>query len=364
MGWSTWNALKDEYNESTIHTIAERLNTLGLKDAGYHYLLLDEGWSDYNRTDDGFLQANRSTFPSGISALSSYVHSKGLKVGLYGDSGILTCGFRPGSLGFEERDALTLASWEVDYWKYDNCGGYAGMSRAPQERFGVMQYALERAGREIFYAVCEWGFQFPWLWGGGIGHSYRMSGDITATFTNETTCPCKTAYCLNTGYAGCSVLTILRKMREISLFQEPGHWLDMDMLEIGVANMTLHMQQTHMAFWAALNKESLGVLMNTDIIAVNQDSLGKAVRYVEGDGGSVEGEVQVWVGEVEGGYVLLVFNERSYPRDVSVEFGKLELEIGDGVVSVRELWSGENWGRRDSVEVNLQAYQTIVLKLT
>ncbi|KAL4967191.1 glycoside hydrolase family 27 protein [Aspergillus stella-maris] len=377
MGWSTWNALKDSYNESTIHTIAERLNTLGLKDAGYQYLLLDEGWSDYNRTDDGFLQANRSTFPSGISALSSYVHSKGLKLGLYGDSGVLTCGFRPGSLGFEERDALTLAGWGVDYWKYDNCGGYAGMTRAPQERFGVMKYVLERAGREIFYAVCEWGFQFPWLWGGSIGHSYRMSGDITATFTNETTCPCKTAYCLNTGYAGCSVLTILRKMREISSFQEPGHWLDMDMLEIGVANMTLHMQQTHMAFWAALKsplvigadlgslgKESLGVLMNSDIIAVNQDSLGKAVRYVEGDGGSVEVEVQVWVGEVEGGYVVLVFNERSYPRDVSVEFLKLGIEIGDGVVSVRELWSGENWGRRDSVEVNLQAYQTIVLKLT
>ena len=166
MGWSTWNALKDEYNESTIHTIAERLNTLGLKDAGYNYLLLDEGWSDYNRTSDGFLQSNRSTFPSGISVLSSYVHGKGLKLGLYGDSGILTCGFRPGSLGYEERDALTLASWGVDYWKYDNCGGYAGMTRAPQERFGVMQYALERAGREIFYAVCEWGFQFPWLWGG------------------------------------------------------------------------------------------------------------------------------------------------------------------------------------------------------
>lgn len=137
-----------------------------------------------------------------------------------------------------------------------------------------------------------------------IGHSYRMSGDITASFTNETGCPCKTAYCLNTGYAGCSVTSILRKMREISPCQERSHWLDMDMLEVGVANMTVYMQQTHFSFWAVLKspliigadlrtleQSALDVLTNEEIIALNQGGLGIAVRYVQRV--SIEGALQV-----------------------------------------------------------------------
>jgi alpha-galactosidase len=168
MGFNTWNSFKGNYNESTVNQIASLLISLGLKDAGYNYLILDEGWSDMSRTTDGYLQSNQSTFPNGIVPLAERVHDMGLKLGLYGDSGILTCGFRPGSWGYEERDARTLASWGVDYWKYDNCGGFQAMSNAPQERFAVMRDALERSGREIFYSVCEWGFQFPWHWGGGM----------------------------------------------------------------------------------------------------------------------------------------------------------------------------------------------------
>ncbi|KAL4860953.1 glycoside hydrolase superfamily [Aspergillus spectabilis] len=252
MGFNTWNSFKVNYDQAIIYEVADLLISLGLRDAGYNHLLLDEGWSDWSRTESGFLQSNQTTFPDGIKPLANHVHSLGLKLGLYGDSGILTCGFRPGSWGYEERDARTLAEWGVDYWKYDNCGGSQAMTHTPQERFRTMQSALLSSGREIFYSVCQWGFQFPWHWGGSIGHSYRMSGDITASFINETGCPCKTAYCLNTGYAGCSVTSVLRKMREISVYQEQAHWLDMDMLEVGVGSMTVHMQQTHFAFWAAL----------------------------------------------------------------------------------------------------------------
>lgn len=168
MGFNTWNTFKDDYNQSTIHSLAEALVSTGLKDAGYTYLILDEGWSDMSRTDDGYLQANRTTFPDGMKTLSDKIHSQGLKFGLYGDSGILTCGFRPGSWGYEERDALTLAGWGVDYWKYDNCGGFQAMTEAPQVRFSIMQNALLNSGREMFYSVCEWGFQFPWHWGGSM----------------------------------------------------------------------------------------------------------------------------------------------------------------------------------------------------
>ncbi|KAL3434851.1 alpha-galactosidase/alpha-n-acetylgalactosaminidase [Aspergillus tetrazonus] len=374
MGWNSWNSFKSNINASIIRETADLLVSLGLKDAGYNYLLLDEGWSSYERTADGYLQANATGFPDSIKALADEVHDKGLKLGLYGDSGILTCAFRPGSWGYEERDALTIAGWGVDYLKYDNCGGFQAMTNAPQERFLAMQNALLRTGRDIFYSVCEWGYQFPWHWGGNIGHSYRMSGDITTSFMNETACQCKTAYCLNTGYAGCSITTIMRKMREISVYQSPGHWLDMDLLEVGNFNMTMYMQQTHFAFWAALKSpliisadlrkmtnESLAVLTNIDIIALNQDKLGLPVNYIED--ASIEGYLQVWAGQINGGYALLIFNEKSYKQTASVSFGDLGLSL-KGAMQAKELWSGKSWGKISAVKAILEPYQTLVFKLS
>ncbi|KAL4821209.1 glycoside hydrolase superfamily [Aspergillus spinulosporus] len=374
MGWNSWNSFKSNINVSVIRETADLLASLGLKDAGYNYLILDEGWSSYERTADGYLQANATGFPDGIKALADEVHDKGLKLGIYGDSGIFTCAFRPGSWGYEERDALTIAGWGVDYLKYDNCGGFQAMTNAPQERFLAMQNALLRSGREIFYSVCEWGYQFPWHWSGNIGHSYRMSGDITTSFINETACQCKTAYCLNTGYAGCSVTTIMRKMREISVYQSPGHWLDMDLLEIGNFNMTLYMQQTHFAFWAALKSpliisadlrkmtnESLAVLTNKDIIALNQDKLGLPVDYIKD--ASIEGYLQVWAGQVDGGYAVLIFNEKSYKQTASVSFDDLGLGV-KRAMQAKELWSGKSWGKISSVKTILEPYQTLVFKLS
>lgn len=206
-----------------------------------------------------------------------------------------------------------------------------------------------------------------------IGHSYRMSGDITGTFTNETGCACKTAYCLNTGYAGCSVTTIIQKMKEISQYQTPGHFADMDMLEIGNSNMTLYQQQTHFAFWAALksplilganlgklSNESVAVITNKDVIAINQDPLGTAVNYI--DDASADGSIQVWAGNLADGNVVLLFNEKSYPQSASVSFNSLGLGLKGGQ-NVQELWSGKNWGRVSVVNTTLEAYQTLVFKL-
>lgn len=170
MGWNSWNAFKAVINETVIQETAELFDTLGLQKAGYNYVLIDDGWANYSRTADGYIQANATGFPSGIKALADEIHAKGLKLGVYSDSGLLTCAFRPGSWGYEERDAQTFASWGVDYLKYDNCGGFEGMTEAPQVRFGAMKNALELSSRDIFYSVCEWGFQFPWHWGGGQMH--------------------------------------------------------------------------------------------------------------------------------------------------------------------------------------------------
>ncbi|RAL08834.1 glycoside hydrolase family 27 protein [Aspergillus homomorphus CBS 101889] len=373
MGWNSWNSFKANVNETVVNDTIRLFTSLGLKDAGYDYILLDDGWADYNRTADGYLQPNATSFPRGIAPLTNEVHAQGLKLGLYGDSGILTCAFRPGSWGYEERDAQTVASWGVDYLKYDNCGGYQATTEAPQVRFGAMQRALQLVGRDIFYSVCEWGYQFPWHWGGGIGHSYRMSGDITAVFANETGCPCKTAYCLNTGYASCSVLSIIRKMREISQYQLKGHWLDMDMLEVGNGNMTLYQQQTHFAFWAALkspliigadltklSNESLQILTNKAIIDVNKDPLGQAVHYVEN--ASREGASQVWAGRVESGLIVLLFNEKNYAQNLSIDFASLGVNISRPG-EVKELWSQRSLGKIERFSGILSPYQTLVFKI-
>jgi alpha-galactosidase len=201
-----------------------------------------------------------------------------------------------------------------------------------------------------------------------------MAGDITATFVNETGCQCKTAYCLNTGYAGCSVVTIIQKMREISQYQVPGHWADMDMLEIGNGNMTLAMQQTHFTFWSALkspliigadltklNNDSLSVLTNRDIIALNQDPLGVAVNYIES--ASTEGYIQIWSGPVKGGSVFLVFNEKSYSQKANLSFAKLGLNVS-GPANVKELWSGRKWTGVEQVAIVLEPYQTLAFQLS
>ncbi|GLA54736.1 hypothetical protein AnigIFM63604_000882 [Aspergillus niger] len=371
MGWNSWNVFKATVNYTIVQEVISLFDTLGLKEAGYEYVLLDDGWASYNRTSDGYLQANATSFPQGIQALAEEVHNMGLKLGLYGDSGHYTCAWRPGSWGYEERDAQTFASWGVDYLKYDNCGGFQSMTEAPQIRFGAMKNALALSSRDIFYSVCGWGYQFPWHWGGDIGHSYRMSGDITTSFINETECQCKTAYCLNTGYAGCSVLTIINKMKEISQHQTPGHWLDMDMLEVGNANFTLNQQQTHFAFWAALkspliigadlsklSNDSLAVLTNEAIISINQDALGEPVTYREAR--SKEGLFQVWAGKVEDGYVVLLLNEKSYPQTVSLSFASLGLGSPQKVI---ELWSGQTLQDLSKFNGILGSYQTLVFKV-
>lgn len=203
--------------------------------------------------------------------------------------------------------------------------------------------------------------------------SYRMSGDITAIFSDQgKDCACKTAYCLNTGYAGCSVLTIIRKMREIAPFQKPGAFADMDMLEIGNGNMTFEQQKTHMSFWSALksplvigadlsklSNDSLSILLNKDAIAVSQDELGTAVQYFPNL--SEEYVKQVWAGPLSGARtLLLVFNERNTTAMLSVPFGEVTRSQARPAMRVHELWSGEVVGfpQNGSFSASFAAHET------
>lgn len=146
----------------------------------------------------------------------------------YSDAGIYDCGFYPGSWGNEELDAATYCEWGIDYLKYDNCGGFQANTLSVQERFYAMSKALKGTGCQIYYSLCEWGHQFPWLWADQFSESYRIAGDIKSSYASDSPGVCKTAYCLNTGYAGVSVLTTISKMRELSTFQKPGAWGEFD----------------------------------------------------------------------------------------------------------------------------------------
>lgn len=291
---------------------------------------------------------------------------------------IYDCGFYPGSWGYEELDAQTYAQWGVDYLKYDNCGSFEAGTVSPPERFGIMRDALLRSGRDIFYSLCEWGHQLPWYWADQVGQSYRMSGDITDVFTDTgEDCACKTAYCLNTGYAGCSVLTIIRKMREITAFQHPGSFADMDMLEIGNGNMTLNEQRTHMSFWAALkspliigadlsalSNDSLAVLKNKVIIAISQDPLGVAATFLPSM--STEHATQVWAGELSGGRaVILATNELNHTTTLDVSVSGVPVLHNSTGSRVRDVWAEKDVGRLNAtISLSLESHETKVLLLS
>jgi alpha-galactosidase len=267
----------------------------------------------------------------------------------------------------------------MDYLKYDNCGGFQANTLSPQERFTVMGNALKNSGRNIFYSLCQWGNQFPWFWADQFSDSYRMSGDITSSFAKDSAGVCTTAYCLNTGYAGVSVLTMIRKMREISSFQQPGSWADMDMLEIGTGTMTEYEEQTHFSFWAALkspliigadistmNKSSLDILLNEEIIAINQDDAGIAASYLPAL--STEGSVQIWSGPLTGGsaeHVILALNYGSNATDIYIPWSGIP-ELQAGVAAsyrVRDVWAAQNLGIIETgiTMKNVSSHQTKVL---
>jgi len=256
------------------------------------------------------------------------------------------------------------------------------MVETHQVRFGRMRDALKRTGRDILYSLCQWGSQFPWFWADTVSHAYRMSGDITALFGNEgkADCPCNgTAYCLNTGYAGCSVLTIIRKMRQIASFAKPGAYADADMLEIGnIPNETLAQDRTHFAFWAALKSplviganpstlsaDQVAILTNGNVISMSQDLLGQAVQYRETL--SSEGEWQVWSGPLQDDQTaVLVLNEGENARhNMCIPLDQVT-KCQNGW-DVKDAWKGEHWMVEPGEEVmvpDLEPWDTSVLQVS
>ncbi|XP_057459298.1 alpha-galactosidase-like isoform X1 [Actinidia eriantha] len=326
MGWNSWNHFHCKLEEKLIRETADAMVSTGLAALGYEYINLDDCWAELNRDSKGNLVPKASTFPSGIKALADYVHSKGLKLGIYSDAGTQTCSkTMPGSLGHEEQDAKTFASWGIDYLKYDNCNNN---NISPKERYPIMSKALLNSGRSIFFSLCEWGQEDPATWAKAIGNSWRTTGDISDNWNSMTSRADENDKWAS--YAG------------------PGGWNDPDMLEVGNGGMTVQEYRSHFGIWAlakapmligcdvrAVDKATLELLSNKEVIAVNQDKLGVQGKKVKKNG-ELE---QIWAGPLSGNRVaVILWNRGSLVATITVNWSDIGLKPTT-VVNARDLWA-------------------------
>jgi alpha-galactosidase len=338
MGWNSWNKFACEVNEQVVRDTADAMVASGMRDAGYQYVVIDDCWHG-PRDANGFITADTKKFPSGIKALADYVHSRGLKFGIYSDAGRLTCGGRPGSQGHEYQDAITYARWGVDYLKYDWC---STGDRNAQEAYAVMADALRSSGRDIVFSMCEWGTAKPWLWAKNTGNLWRTTGDIFDSFSKKD--PAR-------DWAH-TLLEIVDLNEPLWPFAGPGHWNDADMLEVGNGGMTPAEYRAHFSLWAMMasplmagndiahmDATTRSILTNKEVIAVDQDALGVQGRRVWKDG-----DREVWVKPLSGGgRALLLFNRGDAPASIRATADQLGWP-GGARAKVRDLWAHKDVG--------------------
>lgn len=363
MGWNCWNCFSCNINEKQIREIADLMVSTGMKDAGYEYLNIDDCWQ-VGRDNEGNILVDEKNFPSGIKALADYIHSKGLKFGIYSCAGTLTCAGRPGSRGYQFQDARTYAEWGVDYLKYDWC---FDEGQNPQAAYKTMSDALKASGRPIVFSICEWGNSQPWTWAKGIGHLWRTTGDIINAFKG-----------INY-WGGCGVVEIIDKNADLHKYAGPGHWNDPDMLQVGNGVLTMEENRSHFTMWCMLaapllagndirkmDKETLGILTNKEVIAVNQDKLGKqGGRYMK------VGEHEIWVKQLSNGEAAVCFfNRDEQPWNVETVLQKENLSFADvrfweKEYKVRDLWKHKDIGStKDKMQFDIPAHGVVLLKLT
>jgi alpha-galactosidase len=369
LGWNSWNKFGCNVNEQMIRETADAMVASGMKDAGYQYVNIDDCWHG-ERDARGFITPNKERFPSGMKALSDYVHSKGLKLGIYSDAGWKTCGGKPGSRGYEYQDALTYAEWGIDYLKYDWCNA-EGLKA--EGAYLTMREALRKAGRPVLFSLCEWGDNQPWNWAKDVGHSWRTTGDIY---------PCFDCIEDHGTWKSWGVTYILDKQDGLRKFAGPDHWNDMDMLEVG-NGMSVNEDRAHFSIWAMMNsplisgndlrsmsKETTAILTNKSVIALNQDAAGiQAFRYAARDG------VEYWFKPLAlNEWALMVLNRNKDSRavsfdwkaeNVSDDFSKRDAGFDHTAYKVRNLWNGRFAGSTaQPLKADVGGHDVLVLRLT
>ncbi len=305
MGWNSWNKFGCNVSDKLIREMADAMVSSGMQAAGYQYVNIDDCWQ-VSRDASGTIVADPVRFPSGIKALADYVHSKGLKLGIYTDAGTGTCEKRPGSLNHEVQDAQTYASWGIDYVKIDWCNA-EGLD--PEVQYAKLRDALAQSGRLMVFSICNWGVKTPWRWGPTTGNLWRTTGDINDTYERMSL--------IGFGQNG------------LEKFAGPGHWNDPDMLEVGNGGMKRDEYRTHMALWALLAApllagndlrnmptETKELLLNSEVLAVDQDAKG-----IQGHRIWQEGPLEIWVKPLaDGSHAVGLFNRGESAIRMTLDF--------------------------------------------
>jgi alpha-galactosidase len=343
MGWNSWNKFACNVNEDMIKSMAEAIVKSGMKDAGYQYVNIDDCWQ-VSRDVNGNIVADQQRFPHGMKTVGDYIHSLGLKFGVYSDAGSKTCAGRPGGLGHEYQDAIQYAAWGVDYLKYDWCNTTTQDAKAS---YANIRAALDASGRAIVLSICEWGTAKPWLWGKEVGGNlWRTTGDIKDRWGGPEKWP--DGSCCSNG-----VLGILDQQVGLASYAGPGHWNDPDMLEVGNGGMTDTEYLAHFSLWAILaapliagndlrdmRPEIHDILTNKEVIAVDQDAMGR-----EGERVSSNGDLEVWSKQLQdGGRAVILLNRGSAEQEITARWEDLGYPSHISA-SVRDLWRHKDLGR-------------------
>ncbi|MFL6140546.1 MAG: NPCBM/NEW2 domain-containing protein [Labedaea sp.] len=351
MGWNQWNAFGCNVTDALVRATADKILSAGLQTAGYQYVNIDDCWMTRNRDSNGNLVPDPVKFPSGIRGVADYVHSKGLKLGIYSSAGTATCAGFPASLNNEQRDATLFASWGVDYLKYDNCNNQ-GVDA--QTRYQRMHDAIAATGRPMVYSITEWGSSTPkvWTWGAPIGHLWRTTGDIADSFS--------------------SMLSIYKANVALTSFSGPGHWNDPDMLEIGNGHMTDTEYRSHFTLWSMMaapliigtdlrnaSAATLTILGNRDVIAVDQDTRGVQAREARSSGG-----LHVLTRPLSNGdFAVALFNENGSTQTITTNPSEAGLPSSSSY-RLFDLWSKATSTTSGTISASVPAHGTVVFRVT
>ncbi len=343
MGWNSWNHFAGKVDDRTIRATADIMVSSGMRDAGYLYVNIDDTWQG-TRDTGGNIRANER-FPD-MKALADYVHSKGLKIGIYSSPGDKTCANYEGSLGHEQQDAKTYAGWGIDYLKYDLCGfgkvmrqqlgkdpkqittpeDQAKALKLMQDAYTKMHEAILSTGRPMVLSLCQYGWGAVWRWGAQVGGNlWRTTGDINDHYDRMAE--------IGFSQAG------------LAPFAGPGHWNDPDMLEVGNGGMNADEYRTHMSLWCLLaapllagndlehmTPETREILLNKEVLALDQDPSGH-----QADRLYAQGPLEVWGKTLaDGSHAVGLFNRDDIPHTLSVPVAQLGMPTGAG--TVRDLW--------------------------
>jgi alpha-galactosidase len=370
MGWNSWNTFATNINEKLVMEIADDMVKSGMKDAGYNYIVLDDGWMAKERDGNGNLVPDPQKFPNGLKGLIDLVHAKGLKFGLYNCAGTQTCGGYPGTRGYEYQDARFYAALGIDFLKYDWCFTEGITAK---EAYKTMSKAIKIAGRPMIFSLCEWGNNQPWEWAKDLGQMWRISGDISNCFD-----------CIDDHgtWKSLGVTHIIDLHNNIRQYAGPDHWNDLDMMEVG-HGMSAAEDRAHFSMWCmlaspliagndlrAMSKETIATLTDKDAIAVNQDPLGiQAYLYQQKD------SVDTWIKPLANNEVAICFMNRSKkPVVVNYDFknspiidtvSKTTINFNLNTFTINDLWAKKTIGKTSEIfNGTVLPHDVIMLRLT